>query len=259
MALHETIRSRREVVRRTLTVETTEYVTPRMLRIVFRSPELAGFDSPSADDHIKIFLPAGEDGTQARRDFTPRAWDAAEGTLTLEFALHESGPAAAWARGAKAGDTLEIGGPKGSNVVPDDFDWYLLVGDACALPSIARRLEGLRAGVPVFVLALVAGPEEEQDLRTQGGRAGAVALWWTGRCERCGDAARGGGAAAARRKATGTCGSRGEATVSRELYRTMVDTRGTTPSGSKRRRTGRAGRRMTRQPQPPGRTIMLVL
>ncbi len=228
MALHETIRSRREVVRRTLTVEATECVTPHMRRIVFRSPELAGFDSPSADDHIKIFLPAGEDGTQARRDFTPRAWDAEKRTLTLEFALHESGPAAAWARGAKAGDTLEIGGPKGSNVVPDDFDWYLLVGDACALPSIARRLEGLRAGVPVFVLALVAGPEEEQELWTQ---ADARVQWFYGGLDVANDATT--LRAAVERlvlpEGDGYVWIAGEATVSRELYRTMVDTRGHNP------------------------------
>ena len=34
-------------------------------------------------------------------------------------------------------------------IEPDDFDFYLLVGDETALPAIARRLEELRASVPV--------------------------------------------------------------------------------------------------------------
>ena len=100
------------------------------------------------------------------RDFTPRAWDAAAGTFVLDFALHAAGPAVTWARGANVGDRLQVGGPRGSVVVPDDFDWYLLVGDATALPSIGRRLESLRAGVPVTVLGLVPGEAEIQTLES---------------------------------------------------------------------------------------------
>ena len=163
MALHEITRMRREVVRRKLTVANKQFVTPRMLRIDFHSDELEGFNSPSPDDHIKIFLPL-PDGQEARRDFTPRAWDETAGTITLEFALHDRGPAADWARAAQPGDTLIIGGPKGSAVVPDDFEWYILIGDVCAFPSFARRLEGLRAGAPVSAYLLVADDAEQQPL-----------------------------------------------------------------------------------------------
>ena len=110
------------------------------------------------------------------RDFTPRAWDAAAGTFTLEFALHQKGPATEWATKTKVGDTLWIGGPRGSTVVADDFDWYLLVGDATALPSIARRLETMRANVPVTVIALVADQEELQKFST---KASCEVQWLT--------------------------------------------------------------------------------
>ncbi|MEG2033263.1 MAG: siderophore-interacting protein, partial [Janthinobacterium sp.] len=40
---------------------------------------------------------------------------------------------------------LGVGGPRGSMLVPLDFDWYVLVGDQTALPAIARRLEQLPA------------------------------------------------------------------------------------------------------------------
>ena len=66
-----------------------------------------------------------------------------------------------WAQRAQVGDPLEIGGPKGSTVVPDDFDWYLLIGDATALPAIGRRLETLPAEAKVHALALLNGPDEE--------------------------------------------------------------------------------------------------
>jgi NADPH-dependent ferric siderophore reductase len=137
-----------------------------MLRIVFQSGDLLGFESPSPDDHIKIFLPAMEGTGPIMRDFTPRAWDVATGTFTLDFAIHLEGPATEWATNARLGDTLSIGGPRGSTIVADDFDWYLLVGDATALPSIGRRLEALRANVSVTVLSLVTDRGERQEFST---------------------------------------------------------------------------------------------
>src|SRR5690606_18646134 len=89
------------------------------------------------------------------RDFTPRRYDAARGVLEIDFALHESGPATDWAKQASPGQKLVIGGPRGSFILPLDFDWYLLIGDETALPAIARRLAELPKGSRVVVLAEV--------------------------------------------------------------------------------------------------------
>ncbi len=138
---HTTTRIRHELRRRMLTVASTELLTPRMRRFGFTSPDLHDFVSASHDDHVKLFFPAvgnDADGRQTcMRDFTPRRFDQSLGMLIIDFALHEAGPATRWATAAQIGDTLEIGGPRGSSVVPDDFDWYLLIGDETALP--ARR------------------------------------------------------------------------------------------------------------------------
>ncbi len=224
MAKHEIIRSRREPVRRTLTVATKQNLAPHMLQIVFHSSELSEFDSPSPDDHIKIILPSPGADKPVLRDFTPRAWDTGAGTLTLEFALHDAGPAAEWARAARPGDTLQIGGPKGSSVVPDDFDWYLLVGDSCALPSIARRLEGLRPGVPVHVFALVDGAAEQRTLSTS---ADMQLHWLTSTGDDAADALLVQHALASTSfpAGDGYIWIAGEATVSRDLYRYVVDER----------------------------------
>ena len=93
------------------------------------------------------------------RDFTPRRFDRNSRTLCIDFALHEAGPATQWATSARVGDVLQIGGPRGSTVVPDDFDWYLLIGDETALPAIGRRVEELRAGVPVTTFVLTEAGE----------------------------------------------------------------------------------------------------
>jgi NADPH-dependent ferric siderophore reductase len=101
------------------------------------------------------------------RDYTPRYWDVAKGTLDLDFVLHGDGPASSWAAQAQIGDKLVIGGPRGSLVIPATFDWYLLVGDETALPAIGRRIEELPAGSRVLAIIEVQDAAEEQRFRTE--------------------------------------------------------------------------------------------
>lgn len=160
---HRIDRIRREPKRRVVTVSAIADLGPRMRRIEFSGADLAGFESASPDDHIKLFLPdPATPGVTVMRDYTPRRFDASLSRLTIDFALHDGGIACAWARNAAVGDRLEIGGPRGSMVVADDFDFYLLIGDATALPAIGRRLEELRAGVPVTAILIVDGPADIQ-------------------------------------------------------------------------------------------------
>jgi NADPH-dependent ferric siderophore reductase len=159
---HQVSRVRHDVRRRRLSVASVERLTPRMQRIVFTSPELHDFVSAAPDDHVKLIFP-GEGGAPPQmRDYTPRMFDAETGSLTIDFALHEAGPATAWALSAQVGDGLDIGGPRGSTIVPDDFDWYLLVGDETALPAMGRRVEELRRGASVTTFAVVERAEERQ-------------------------------------------------------------------------------------------------
>lgn len=165
---HQMRRVRHEVRRRTLTVSRIEHLTPRMMRVHFISPELKDFVSASPDDHVKLFFSGDSaNGKPVMRDFTPRAFDTAAGRLTIDFALHDDGPASEWARDAKVGDQLEIGGPRGSQIMPDDFDWYLLIGDESALPAIGRRVEELRPGAPVTTLVAIVHAYEEQRFVTK--------------------------------------------------------------------------------------------
>ncbi len=171
MERHQITRSRHELRRRTLTVATIESLSPRMLRLHFTCPDLSDFVSLGFDDHVKLFFPTGEALTEGQRppmrDFTPRRFDPAAGTMVIDFALHEAGPATQWASSAKVGDTLAIGGPRGSMTIADDFDWYLLVGDESALPAIGRRLEELRPGVPVTSFVLVDDEADAQQVDTR--------------------------------------------------------------------------------------------
>jgi NADPH-dependent ferric siderophore reductase len=173
---HQILRMRREIRQRTITVTDIEQITPRMRRVHFHSPELHDFESLAPDDHIKLFVPDPTTGVQVRRDYTPRTFSPQAGTLAIDFALHQAGPATAWALSAQPGHSLTIGGPRGSIIVADDFDWYLLIGDETALPAIGRRIETLRADVPVRTIALIANSTERQAFPT---RSAWDPLWIT--------------------------------------------------------------------------------
>lgn len=159
-------RVRHELRMRTLPVTRVARPTPGFVSVTFGGDELAGFTSAGFDDHVKLILrtPAGE---EIRRDYTPRRFDAARGELTIEFALHDDGPATDWARQARPGDRVTIGGPRGSMVVAPDYDWHLLAGDATALPAISRRLEELPAGAHAIVVVALADAADRREFGTQ--------------------------------------------------------------------------------------------
>ncbi len=173
-------RVRHELRMRLLEVRSVEPLTPHMLRVTLGGDDLEGFHSPGFDDHVKLFFPNPEtgeltlpqigaqgvskpapgDAPRLMRDYTPRRHDAASKTLVIDFAMHESGPATQWARSAKPGDRLGVGGPRGSFVIPMNFDGYVLIGDDTALPAISRRLAELPANALVFVFAEVDSPAD---------------------------------------------------------------------------------------------------
>lgn len=172
-----------EIKRRKLQVLRVTDITPRMRRITLHGPELTGFISLGTDDHVKLlfattpqeqaaldsFMPGqnSEGPKPAMRDYTPRRYDAASGELDIDFVLHGEGPAATWAAQAQAGQFLYIAGPRGSMIVPDMFDSYLLIGDETALPAIARRLEELPANRRAQVVVEIEDAAERQTLNSK--------------------------------------------------------------------------------------------
>jgi len=159
-------------------------VTPRMRRITLSGPELENYPGGGPSAHFKLVLPPpgggplalpsrGPDGLvwpdgprPLLRTYTPRRADAAAGTLTVDFALHDDrGPATAWAAAARPGDEIVVSGARGEYRIgaggAADPDWTLLVADETALPAVSTIVEAAPAGARVLLIAEVAGPGEE--------------------------------------------------------------------------------------------------
>lgn len=241
-------RVRHDIRVRQLTVTAVTDVTPLMRRLTLSGDQLEGFTSLGFDDHIKMFFPPvgetlemptlGPDGLvfagtrPPMRDYTPRRYDPEAKTLDVDFVLHGDGPAASWAARVQVGDLALVAGPRGSMVVPDAFDWYLLAGDETALPAIGRRLEELPAGVKALVVIEVASPQEEQALTS---KADATIRW----VHRDGAAAGTGSklqqalAELQLPEGRGFSFVAGEARLAREAKRLLLDERGLSPELTK--------------------------
>jgi NADPH-dependent ferric siderophore reductase len=164
-------RVRHEPRRRTLTVKQVEKIAAHMIRVTLGG-DLEGFTSLGFDDHVKLFLPDGTANAEGEpnlpgRDFTPRRHDPVANTLQIDFAIHDAGPATRWAAQAQPGQTLSLGGPRGSFIIPTTYDWHLLVGDETALPAISRRLAELPAGTRAVVIGEIDGPDDQITFETK--------------------------------------------------------------------------------------------
>lgn len=168
-------------------VASIEPLSPHMRRITFTGPDLAEFPWSGPAAHIKLIPPAP--GTNAApipepdgprpttmRTYTPRRFDPATGTLTVDFVLHGAGPASTWAAHAAPGQQLTIMGPGRSYAVDPDAAWYVLACDQTALPAVETILEALPPTTPATVY-IEADDAAEQ--RLLAGPAQTKAHWLT--------------------------------------------------------------------------------
>lgn len=159
-------RVRHDLLSREVRVRDIQAISPGFLAITFAGESLSSFVSLSFDDHVKLIL-TDSAGITHRRDFTPLRFHPERNELTLEFSLHEGGAACQWARQAKIGDPAVIGGPRGSMIIPTDYAWHLLAGDASALPAIQRRLEEFPEGTHAQVLLHIPLSQDQRNLQSK--------------------------------------------------------------------------------------------
>jgi NADPH-dependent ferric siderophore reductase len=167
---------------RRLTVSRVTELSASMRRVELGGTDLADFECFGPTDHAKVFFPTEPGGTPALpeltdgrftdrqdpryvcRDYTVRTWVPGTGTLVLDMATHDHGPAGRWAAAAEPGHELGVYGPKTSKIPPTDRAWYVLAADETGLPALTNWLERLPADAVVHALAEVGGTADEVPL-----------------------------------------------------------------------------------------------
>ncbi|MEV7757980.1 siderophore-interacting protein [Microbacterium sp. NPDC089180] len=139
---------RHDLVFRSATLAARTFLTPAYVRLRLEGRDLRGFDSPGADDHVRVFFPEAaattdEMRTSPNREYTPVGWDAEAGRLDIDVALHGDGVGSRWAETALIGAPVGVGGPRGSMVLTGRPDAWLLAGDETAVPAIRRFAEAM--------------------------------------------------------------------------------------------------------------------
>lgn len=148
-----------------LTVDSTQWLGPHLIRVVAGGPSLADFGyGASTDAYVKLqfvdpalgLIPPYDmavlkeslapEQLPVTRTYTVRWFDRQEQKLALDFVVHgDSGIAAPWASKAKPGDQLVLSGPGGGYSPDPEAQWYVFVGDLSGLPAISAALESLTA------------------------------------------------------------------------------------------------------------------
>ncbi len=155
-----------------MTVQSTERLTPHLVRVVLGGPGFTNFtDNGTTDKYVKIQFPEHD----TTRTYTVRRVDPVAETLTLDFVVHgDEGIAGPWAARAEPGDSITFTGPGGAFSPDETADWHLFAGDASALPAIGAALEALPAAARGIAHLVVEDEDEVLALDAPSG----VALHW---------------------------------------------------------------------------------
>lgn len=180
---------------RLLTVAHIEELSSDMRRMVLTGEDLESTLSlvPLATaDHVKVVIPDESTGNVALplvgrhgltlsdgtapviRTYTIRAVDPDQRHLTIDFVLHDHGPAGRWASKARCGARIGVMGPRGSTIYPSRYSRYVIAADETGLPAAERWIEEAPAGTEVDVFALIADASRQRVLPLRPG----LSLHW---------------------------------------------------------------------------------
>lgn len=166
-------------------VYSKEYLSPHYIRVTLQGEGAKDFARCDLGANNKIMIPpAGQKEVKLAvwnkeanewvlppeherpfiRTYTHRAIDVAKNLIAIDFVNHgDNGPASAWARHAAVGDQLGVAMKIRPTVHYPKADWYLLVGDATALPILSVILESFPSSAKGHCIIEVPTPQDRQD------------------------------------------------------------------------------------------------
>lgn len=182
-----------------LTVTKKEYLTPHYIRIHLTGKGVPLFENTTVGINNKIFLPSPENNEiyfhntnekdkktskehqkSIMRTYTHRGIDLKRNEIWIDFVAHgEEGPASYWAMNAQKGDHLGVSMRNGKAELYPQVAWYLLVGDATAIPVLSAILEDLPATAQGICILEVYSQEDIQIIQT---KANIEFIWLTNDC-----------------------------------------------------------------------------
>ena len=182
------------IINATLQVKAKKYITPNYLRITLTGASVNQYAAATVGENNKIFIPpAGvreihfphfDNGKWALppqevcpsiRTYTHRGIDLEKEEMYIDFVAHgDSGPASSWAIHANVGDPLGVAMYGLKTELYPKADWYLLAGDATAIPVISVILETLPKTATGIAYILV---ENEQEIQTISTRSQVTVSW----------------------------------------------------------------------------------
>lgn len=151
-------------IRSAFIVKNKQYLTPHLIRVIFDIDDSQAelLSHVRSGSNNKIFVPAEKGSTPLIRTYTNRKIDLENRELSIDFVAHgDNGPASAWALKANPGDVLEVGMKESSRPLIPDADFYLIVGDATALPVICAITKQFPSYVRAKIILEVADKEDE--------------------------------------------------------------------------------------------------
>lgn len=134
-----------------LIVQRSEWLTPRLVRVVLGGP---GFDDfmPNgfSDQYVKLVFGTADE--PVLRTYTIRGIDRGRREIAVDFVVHgDEGIAGPWAASVQPGERVAVRGPGGAYLPAADAPWHLLAGDESAVPAIAASVEALPADAVGYV------------------------------------------------------------------------------------------------------------
>lgn len=177
-----------------LTVDSTEWIAPHMVRVTAGGDGFADFYAVSAtDQYVKIFFakptlgltpPYDLDALRATlapddwpvvRTYTVRSVDEGARQIAIDFVVHgDEGVAGPWAASARPGDYLVFAGPAGAYSPDPTIAWHVFAGDESAIPAIAAAVESLPRDASGVAYIEVDSNDDVLDLAAPDG----VAVHW---------------------------------------------------------------------------------